>query len=51
MTGSSSAPAGCDFVGREQELRVLRAALEDARCGRGRFVLLEAGIGKTRTTP
>ncbi len=40
-----------DFVGREQELHQLRAALDDAFAGRGRLILLvgEAGIGKTRT--
>ncbi|HXQ23712.1 MAG TPA: AAA family ATPase [Candidatus Acidoferrales bacterium] len=39
------------FVGREHELRVLRADVEDALRGRGRLVLLagEPGIGKTRT--
>jgi predicted ATPase len=39
------------FVGRDAELAVLMAGLDDARAGRGRFVALvgEAGIGKTRT--
>jgi predicted ATPase len=39
------------FVGREKELTVLRAAVDDALAGRGRLVLLagEPGIGKTRT--
>jgi AAA ATPase domain len=39
------------FIGREAELAVLVAGLDDARAGRGRFVALvgEAGIGKTRT--
>jgi DNA-binding CsgD family transcriptional regulator len=39
------------FVGRQAELGVLQAALEDALAGRGRLVLLvgEPGIGKTRT--
>ncbi|HEV7735056.1 MAG TPA: AAA family ATPase [Candidatus Binatia bacterium] len=39
------------FVGRSRELDVLAAALDDARAGRGRFVLLlgDGGIGKTRT--
>src|SRR5215207_8526770 len=38
------------FVGRQPELRRLRAALADARGGRRRTVLVagEAGIGKTR---
>jgi predicted ATPase len=51
MTGSSSDPGARDFVGREQEMRVLRDALGDARQGRGRLMLLvgEPGIGKTRT--
>lgn len=39
------------FVGREQEMHVLRTGLEDACLGRGRLLLLagEPGIGKTRT--
>ncbi len=39
------------FVGRQQELADLKAALEDSLAGRGRLVMLvgEAGIGKTRT--
>src|SRR5262245_48976937 len=39
------------FVGREQELTALRAALGEACTGRGQLVLLagEPGIGKTRT--
>jgi predicted ATPase len=39
------------FVGRQRELRELRAALEHALGGHGRLVLLvgEPGIGKTRT--
>lgn len=39
------------FVGREREMAILRANLEDAFAGCGRLVLLigEAGIGKTRT--
>jgi predicted ATPase len=38
------------FVGREWELRELRAGLEDAASGRGRLFLVagEPGIGKTR---
>ena len=41
---------GSVFVGRQRELGVLKAALEDARAGRGRVVMLagEPGIGKTR---
>lgn len=40
------------FVGREEELRVLRTCLDDAWAGNGRLVTLvgDAGIGKTRTT-
>ena len=39
------------FVGRQQEMSELRAALEDALSGQGRLVMLagEPGIGKTRT--
>lgn len=39
------------FVGRQAELGVLQAALEDALAGRGRLAMLvgEPGIGKTRT--
>src|SRR2546425_11409455 len=38
------------FVGRHHELVELRAGLEDAVTGRGRFFLVvgEAGVGKTR---
>src|SRR4030095_4006056 len=38
------------FVGREPELGVLMAGLDDARAGRGRFIALvgAAGIGETR---
>lgn len=59
MTDEWTEPARADsathcappFVGRARELSVLRAALADARDGRGRLVLLagEPGIGKTRT--
>ena len=40
------------FVGRQQEMAELTAALDDALSGRGRVVMLagEAGIGKTCTT-
>src|SRR5262245_7246919 len=39
------------FVGRQAEMGVLQAALEDTLAGRGRLVMLvgEPGIGKTRT--
>jgi predicted ATPase len=39
------------FVGRQAELGLLQAALEDTLAGRGRLVMLagEPGIGKTRT--
>jgi hypothetical protein len=42
--------AGPVFVGRQREFAELRAGLEDAVGGRGRFFLVvgEAGIGKTR---
>lgn len=45
------APPAADLVGREEVLGELRAALDDARAGRGRLVLLvgDPGIGKTRT--
>jgi class 3 adenylate cyclase len=43
--------AGGVFVGRESEIEELRRAVDDARAGQGRLVLLagEPGIGKTRT--
>src|SRR6266496_4616817 len=39
-------------VGRHEELGLLRAALDEARAGRGRLVLIqgEAGVGKSRLT-
>ena len=39
-----------DFIGRQQELALLNAALDDALSGRGQMVMLagEPGIGKTR---
>ena len=42
--------AGGIFVGREAELKELRAAVQDALSGRGRLILIggEPGIGKTR---
>ena len=38
-------------VGRQREMAELRAAMDDARSGHGRLVMLvgEPGIGKTRT--
>ena len=44
--------AGGIFVGREQEMDELRAALEDSLSGHGRLLMLvgEPGIGKTRTS-
>ncbi|MCH8282795.1 MAG: AAA family ATPase, partial [Chloroflexi bacterium] len=43
--------AGGVFVGRQQEMGDLKAALENALSGRGRLVMLvgEPGIGKSRT--
>ena len=40
------------FVGRDREMRGLKAALEDSLSGQGRLVMLvgEPGIGKTRTS-
>jgi DNA-binding SARP family transcriptional activator len=40
------------FVGREQELAVLRALWEDSQSGRRRFIVVagEPGVGKTRLT-
>ena len=55
MTDAAAAPTapgrGSHFVGRQQELAVLRARLDDALAGQGSLVLLvgEPGIGKTRT--
>ena len=42
---------GRSFVGRQEEMAGLTAALEDAVAGRGKLVMLagEPGIGKTRT--
>jgi predicted ATPase len=50
-TVSTSGSRARLFVGREHEIAVLRAAVDDALAGRGRLVLLagEPGIGKTRT--
>ena len=48
--GVESASVGV-FVGREREMRELKATLEEALSGHGRLVTLvgEPGIGKTRT--
>ena len=48
---AGGSPAGRVFVGRQQEMAQLSAALDDAMSGRGRIVMLagEPGIGKTRT--
>ncbi|MBI1817887.1 MAG: AAA family ATPase [Deltaproteobacteria bacterium] len=52
-TTVDSAPvsAPSPFVGRQPEMAILRAAVEDVVGGRGRLILLagEPGIGKTRT--
>jgi tetratricopeptide (TPR) repeat protein len=50
MTLAQAAGGRRAFVGREPELGVLMAGLDDARAGRGRFIALvgDAGIGKTR---
>ena len=44
--------SGNVFVGRQREMVVLTAALDDSLAGRGRLVMLagEPGIGKTRTS-
>ncbi len=49
-TPAQSRQTEAAFVGRQQELAVLTAALDDALSGRGRLVMLagEPGIGKTR---
>ena len=49
--GVETAPPTGLFVGREQAMAELRAALEQALAGRGQLVFLvgEPGIGKTRT--
>ena len=48
--GLRTDPANRIFVGRQQELADLKAALEESLTGRGRLVILagEPGIGKTR---
>ena len=47
---SSNEPRESGFIGRQLELAVLTAALDDALSGRGQMVMLagEPGIGKTR---
>src|SRR4051794_8981194 len=47
---AAPARAASDFVGRDRELALLAARLDDAVAGRGSLVLLagEAGIGKSR---
>ena len=49
MSNNESRESG--FIGRQQELAVLTAALDEALAGRGQLVMLagEPGIGKTRT--
>jgi DNA-binding winged helix-turn-helix (wHTH) protein/tetratricopeptide (TPR) repeat protein len=49
--GDGAEPPAGVFVGREQAMSELRAALEHALAGRGQLVFLvgEPGIGKTRT--
>jgi DNA-binding winged helix-turn-helix (wHTH) protein/tetratricopeptide (TPR) repeat protein len=48
---TTAAPEAGDFVGREDVLARIAAAIDAARGGRGRLVLLtgDAGMGKTRT--
>jgi Predicted ATPase len=50
QTQAPASSAGGVLVGRDPEMRALLDALESARSGQGRLVLLagEAGIGKTR---
>ena len=50
MVVTNNRPRESDFIGRQPELAVLTAALDDAIAGRGRLVMLagEPGIGKTR---
>jgi len=47
---TTSGPSGSVFVGRQREMAVLNAALDDAMAGQGRLVMPagEPGIGKTR---
>jgi predicted ATP-dependent serine protease len=46
-----SPPGDAVFVGRQHEMALLPAALDDVLSGRGRLLMLvgEPGIGKTRT--
>jgi class 3 adenylate cyclase/tetratricopeptide (TPR) repeat protein len=48
--GGTAGPVQTPFVGRERERADLRRAVEDARVGHGRFVVVSgpAGVGKTR---
>ncbi len=47
---TSNNRSALDLIGRQPELAVLTAALDDALAGRGRMVMLagEPGISKTR---
>ena len=51
LTDLTPALSSSGFVGRQQEMRALYAAVDDAISGRGRLVMLagDPGIGKTRT--
>ncbi|MCI0904140.1 MAG: AAA family ATPase, partial [Chloroflexi bacterium] len=51
LTLSNNESRESGFIGRQQELAVLTAALDEALAGRGQLVMLagEPGIGKTRT--
>jgi tetratricopeptide (TPR) repeat protein len=51
VTARARAPGAARFVGREAELRILRAEIDAALAGEGRiaYLLGEPGIGKTRT--
>ena len=48
---STDVPGDSDFVGRSEELKELRLALDESISGRGSIVMLvgDPGIGKTRT--
>ena len=50
MALTSNDPQASNFIGRQQELATLTAALDAALAGRGQIVVLagEPGIGKTR---
>ncbi|MCH7736491.1 MAG: ATP-binding protein, partial [Chloroflexi bacterium] len=47
---TTNEPRESGFIGRQREMAVLTAALDDALSGRGQMVMLagEPGIGKTR---